>query len=258
MPTGTPDVSPAKSQEEVALERHAAKHVEEFGPRRGGGADVQGAPARDADPAKRRRLRRGTQGLKRDDRPQAGADRARRGFGPPAVDLFGPLPFPALQSMFDPLVPEGLQNYSKADFVDELSDEAIEAHVEYGAEVPTVYSAFHIYPVSGAAFPGTGTRRRGVAAQRSGALEAGGVVPRVRSADATRRRENRFGDRDPAARSEPGVVAAIAAGSADRARVRCRGAERESSSSSPRFPARESGRMWTSAQRDYALSRGHD
>lgn len=74
-----------------------------------------------------------------------------REFGPPAADFFGPIPFPALQSMFDPLLPEGLQNYWKADFVDELSDEAIEAHVKYGPGVPTVNSAFHIYPVSGAA-----------------------------------------------------------------------------------------------------------
>jgi FAD/FMN-containing dehydrogenase len=86
--------------------------------------------------------------------PHADADKvvaALRRFGPPAVDLFGPLPFPALQSMFDPLVPEGLQNYWKADFVDELSDEAIEAHLKYGPGVPTVNSAVHIYPVSGAA-----------------------------------------------------------------------------------------------------------
>ena len=76
---------------------------------------------------------------------------ALRSFGPPAVDLFGPIPFPALQSMFDPLVPEGLQNYWKADFVDELSDVAIEAHLKYGPGVPTVNSVVHIYPVSGAA-----------------------------------------------------------------------------------------------------------
>ena len=67
------------------------------------------------------------------------------------MDLFGPLPFPALQSVFDPLVPEGLQNYWKADFVDKLSDEAIEAHLTYGPGVPTVNSVVNIYPVSGAA-----------------------------------------------------------------------------------------------------------
>ena len=40
-----------------------------------------------------------------------------RSFRPPALDLVGPLPHPALQSMFDPLYPPGLQWYWRADFV---------------------------------------------------------------------------------------------------------------------------------------------
>ena len=74
-----------------------------------------------------------------------------RKFGPPVVDFFGPMPYPAVQSMFDGLVPAGLQNYWKADFMDELSDEAIEAHVKHGPAIPTFNSVMHIYPVSGAA-----------------------------------------------------------------------------------------------------------
>ncbi|HVN33012.1 MAG TPA: FAD-binding oxidoreductase [Thermoanaerobaculaceae bacterium] len=86
--------------------------------------------------------------------PQAKADAViapLRKFGPPLVDFFGSLPFPAVQSMFDGLVPAGLQNYWKADFVNELSDEVIEAHVTHGSAVPTFNTAVHIYPVSGAA-----------------------------------------------------------------------------------------------------------
>lgn len=86
--------------------------------------------------------------------PQAKADAVLaplRKFGPPALDFFGPLPYPVVQSMFDALVPEGLQNYWKADFVNELSDEVIEAHVTHGPGIPTINSALHIYPVSGAA-----------------------------------------------------------------------------------------------------------
>ena len=45
---------------------------------------------------------------------------------PPALDFVGPIPHPALQSMFDALYPPGLQWYWKADFVNELSDEAID------------------------------------------------------------------------------------------------------------------------------------
>jgi FAD/FMN-containing dehydrogenase len=79
------------------------------------------------------------------------AVRPFRQFGPPLVDFAGPIPYPALQTMFDGLVPEGLQNYWKADFVNELTDEMIEIHVKFGPGIPTFNSAMHIYPVSGAA-----------------------------------------------------------------------------------------------------------
>jgi FAD/FMN-containing dehydrogenase len=77
--------------------------------------------------------------------------RPLREFGPPVFEHVGPMPFPMLQSAFDALVPPGLQNYWKADFVKDLTDEVIEAHVKYGPDVPTVNTALHIYPVSGAA-----------------------------------------------------------------------------------------------------------
>jgi FAD/FMN-containing dehydrogenase len=69
----------------------------------------------------------------------------------PACDLVGPIPFPALQSMFDALYPPGLQWYWKADFVKELSDEAISRHLKYGSELPTMHSTMHLYPINGAA-----------------------------------------------------------------------------------------------------------
>ncbi len=70
---------------------------------------------------------------------------------PPALDLVGPLPHPALQTMFDPIYPPGLQWYWKADFVNELSDEAIALHVKHGSELPTMWSTMHMYPINGAA-----------------------------------------------------------------------------------------------------------
>jgi FAD/FMN-containing dehydrogenase len=73
-----------------------------------------------------------------------------RQFGPPALDLVGPLPHPVLQGLFDPLYQPGLQWYWKADFVNELSDEAIALHVKYGSELPTPLSTMHLYPVDGA------------------------------------------------------------------------------------------------------------
>jgi hypothetical protein len=74
-----------------------------------------------------------------------------RAFKPPAVDLVGPLPHIAVQSMFDPIYPPGLQWYWKADFVNELSDEAIALHVKYGTQLPTPKSTMHLYPINGAA-----------------------------------------------------------------------------------------------------------
>ena len=70
---------------------------------------------------------------------------------PPALDFVGPIPHPALQSMFDPIYPPGLQWYWKADFVNELSDEAIRLHIKHGSQIPTMHSTMHLYPVNGAA-----------------------------------------------------------------------------------------------------------
>lgn len=74
-----------------------------------------------------------------------------RAFKTPALDLVGPIPHPILQSMFDALYPPGHQWYWKADFVRELSDEAIALHVEHAARLPTMQSAMHLYPINGAA-----------------------------------------------------------------------------------------------------------
>lgn len=74
-----------------------------------------------------------------------------RSFKIPALDFAGPIPQPALQSMFDALYPTGLQWYWRADFVKELSDEAITAHIKFGNELPTMHSTMHLYPINGAA-----------------------------------------------------------------------------------------------------------
>jgi FAD/FMN-containing dehydrogenase len=73
-----------------------------------------------------------------------------RAFGAPAIDFTGTVPFPALQSLFNPFFPPGLQWYWKADFFKELSDEAIALHVEHGAKLPTAMSTMHLYPINGA------------------------------------------------------------------------------------------------------------
>ena len=60
------------------------------------------------------------------------------------------MPYPRLNSLFETLLPPGLQHYWQSDLVNELSDEAIAVHVEHGPKVPTVPSAMHIYPLNGA------------------------------------------------------------------------------------------------------------
>jgi FAD/FMN-containing dehydrogenase len=74
-----------------------------------------------------------------------------RAFKKAALDLVGPLPQPALQSMFDALYPPGLQWYWRADFVNELSDEAIAQHIRFGNALPSMHSTMHLYPINGAA-----------------------------------------------------------------------------------------------------------
>jgi FAD/FMN-containing dehydrogenase len=70
---------------------------------------------------------------------------------PVVAEHVGPMPYPALNGAFDGLVPTGLQHYWKANFVRELTDEAIAAHMVYGPKVPVVNSTVHIYPINGAA-----------------------------------------------------------------------------------------------------------
>lgn len=74
-----------------------------------------------------------------------------RGFGPPVLDWVGPMLLPALNGMFNAAYPPGaLQWYSKGDIFNELSDEAIALHIKYSAQLPTMLSTMHLYPINGA------------------------------------------------------------------------------------------------------------
>ena len=76
----------------------------------------------------------------------------------PMLDVAAPLlhgvhamPLPALNSAFDGLYGPGDQWYWRADFLNEISDEAIERNVEWGSAMPTIKSGSHMYPIDGAA-----------------------------------------------------------------------------------------------------------
>ena len=85
--------------------------------------------------------------------PHAKADEVLepvRSFGSPLVVGLQEMPFTALQSAFDPLYPAGLYWYWKADFFQQITDEAIDVHLKYGAQLPTGHSTMHMYPIDGA------------------------------------------------------------------------------------------------------------
>jgi hypothetical protein len=72
------------------------------------------------------------------------------GLPPPLFNWMSEMPFPALQSLFDPFLPKGMQWYWRGDFVNELSDEAIDAHIGQARKLPSPLSMMHLYPIDGA------------------------------------------------------------------------------------------------------------
>jgi FAD/FMN-containing dehydrogenase len=71
--------------------------------------------------------------------------------GTPLMHGVGPVPHPVLQTLFDGLYTKGLQCYWRADFVNELSDELIEEHLEWSQKLPSMHSTMHLYPIDGTA-----------------------------------------------------------------------------------------------------------
>ncbi len=68
----------------------------------------------------------------------------------PVFQFVGPMPYPAIQTLFDGLLPPGMQWYWRADFFDDLGPELSAKHKEYGSKIPTPLSQMHLYPLSGA------------------------------------------------------------------------------------------------------------
>jgi hypothetical protein len=68
----------------------------------------------------------------------------------PIFNWMSDMPFPAMQGLFDPFFPQGLQWYWKGDFVASLPDEAIDTHIAQAAKAPSELSLMHLYPIDGA------------------------------------------------------------------------------------------------------------
>ena len=68
----------------------------------------------------------------------------------PAADVFGPMPYPALQGMLDAGAPHGLRNYFRAGYVADLSDGVIDVALQHGAQMPSPMSQIHFHQMGGA------------------------------------------------------------------------------------------------------------
>jgi FAD/FMN-containing dehydrogenase len=60
-----------------------------------------------------------------------------RTFAAPVADLFGPIPYVQMQSMFDPFFLPGKRHYWKSNFLKSVSDEAIEVFTEFANRAPS-------------------------------------------------------------------------------------------------------------------------
>jgi FAD/FMN-containing dehydrogenase len=77
--------------------------------------------------------------------------REARAFGTPLMDGIAPMPVPVWNTAFDPVYSAGDQWYWRGDFVEEISDDAIDVHLQFHETVPTWKSTMHLYSIDGAA-----------------------------------------------------------------------------------------------------------
>jgi FAD/FMN-containing dehydrogenase len=83
--------------------------------------------------------------------PEQGEElfRPLREFGPPAVDIVGPMPYTAVQQLLDPGNPHGLYNYWKAELVPEFGDELIDLSIEHAERMGRSHSIMLFQPLGG-------------------------------------------------------------------------------------------------------------
>ena len=74
-----------------------------------------------------------------------------KGFGSPVMDVIGPMPYSAVNMMFDAGFPKGALNYWKSNFLAKLGDAAIEAMIERFAAAPSPMSGLLLEHFHGAA-----------------------------------------------------------------------------------------------------------
>ena len=78
------------------------------------------------------------------------AIRRLREFGPPAIDLVGPMPYVAVQQLLDPPNPKGMRNYWTADFYDAMPDDAVATLIAKASHPVSPLSQILFVPGGGA------------------------------------------------------------------------------------------------------------
>lgn len=72
-------------------------------------------------------------------------------FGDPFLSAVQPMPYTALQQSFDAgMAPKGKRWYTKAHYLDTLTDEAIDVFVEHASTMPGAFSTAYLEPLGGA------------------------------------------------------------------------------------------------------------
>jgi FAD/FMN-containing dehydrogenase len=69
----------------------------------------------------------------------------------PVFEHVGEMPYPNLQTLFDKMMPPGLQWYWRGDFFKEISEDAAGQHLNFGSKIPSPLSQMHLYPINGKA-----------------------------------------------------------------------------------------------------------
>jgi FAD/FMN-containing dehydrogenase len=82
---------------------------------------------------------------------ESDALREARSLGTPLLDGVGPMPVPVWNTAFDGVYSAGDQWYWRGEFVEEISDDAIDVHLRFHESVPTWKSTMHLYSIDGAA-----------------------------------------------------------------------------------------------------------
>jgi hypothetical protein len=105
----------------------------------------------------------------------------------PLFNWMGEMPWTAINSLFDPFFPKGLQWYWKGDFVKTLPDEAIDAHIAHALQAPTPFCLMHLYPIDGAVRRVSKDATPWGARDASWSMVIAGVSPDPKDAEALKR-----------------------------------------------------------------------